>query len=246
VAKTLAAFECKFEIHHLQPWPFFLNFHGSPSPNTLCPSWSDYNIHIPLNTAQFNRNIYQCNYTNYYLFNAHTRAHTQPFYGSLDFVWEPVPEETFTHSHLSCSSIIPYLLHLLWSMASSLFNLHAWQSFYTISLQVFFGLPLGLAKCTNFNKMHHIVSDIQKFKKCNLKMSVSNTQIPIETVQQTSPTVKFLSVTICAENGRQFTHISMHMNMPLSHCSPLLDQTKLEIIDTAGLVEALLMDSVHP
>jgi len=34
-------------------------------------------------------------------------------YGSLDFVWdnpgEPVPEETFTHSHLSWSSVIPYL-----------------------------------------------------------------------------------------------------------------------------------------
>jgi len=32
----------------------------------------------------------------------------------LDFVWdkpgEPVPEETFTHSHLSWSSVIPYLL----------------------------------------------------------------------------------------------------------------------------------------
>jgi len=31
-------------------------------------------------------------------------THTQPFYGSVDFVWdnpgEPVPEETFTHSHL--------------------------------------------------------------------------------------------------------------------------------------------------
>jgi len=31
--------------------------------------------------------------------------HTQPFYGSQDFVWdnlgEQVPEETFTHSHLS-------------------------------------------------------------------------------------------------------------------------------------------------
>ena len=42
--------------------------------------------------------------------------HTQPFYGSLDFVrdnpGELVPEETFTHSHLSWSSIIPYLLHL--------------------------------------------------------------------------------------------------------------------------------------
>jgi len=40
-------------------------------------------------------------------------THTQPFYGSLGFVWdnpgEPVPEETFTHSHLSWSSIIPYM-----------------------------------------------------------------------------------------------------------------------------------------
>jgi len=43
-------------------------------------------------------------------------THTQPFYGSMDFVrdnpGEPVPEETFTHSHLSWSSIIAYLLHL--------------------------------------------------------------------------------------------------------------------------------------
>jgi len=32
----------------------------------------------------------------------------------MDFVWdnlgEPAPEETFTHSHSSWSSIIPYLL----------------------------------------------------------------------------------------------------------------------------------------
>jgi len=43
-----------------------------------------------------------------------THTHTQLFYGSLDSVWdnpgEPVPEETFTHSHLSWSSVIPYLL----------------------------------------------------------------------------------------------------------------------------------------
>jgi len=41
-------------------------------------------------------------------------THTQPFYTSWDFVrdnpGELVPEETFTHSHLSWSSIIPYLL----------------------------------------------------------------------------------------------------------------------------------------
>jgi len=47
------------------------------------------------------------------------------------------------------SSLICFL-HLLWSIASSLFNLRAWQSFSTISLQVFFGLPLGLASSTSY------------------------------------------------------------------------------------------------
>jgi len=44
----------------------------------------------------------------------HMHTHTQPFYSSLDSVWdnpgEMAPEETFTHSHLSWSSVIPYLL----------------------------------------------------------------------------------------------------------------------------------------
>jgi len=73
----------------------------------------------------------------------HTHTHTQPFYGSVDFVrHKPVPEEIFTHSHSSWSSIIPIcFLHLLQSMASSLFNPRALQSFSTISLQVFFGIP---------------------------------------------------------------------------------------------------------
>jgi len=42
-------------------------------------------------------------------------THTQPFNRSMDFVWdnagEWVPEETFTHLHLSWSSIFPFLLH---------------------------------------------------------------------------------------------------------------------------------------
>jgi len=46
--------------------------------------------------------------------HARTHAHTQPFHGSMDFVQnntgEPVPEETFTNSHLPWSSIISYLL----------------------------------------------------------------------------------------------------------------------------------------
>ena len=44
----------------------------------------------------------------------HLHTHTQPFYSCLDFVQdnpgEPVPEETFTHSHLSWSSVICGLL----------------------------------------------------------------------------------------------------------------------------------------
>jgi len=71
-----------------------------------------------------------------------THTHTQPFYGSMDYVWdnpgEPVPEETFTNSRTSRSSIISIcFLHLLRSMASSLFNPHALQYFSTMSLQVF-------------------------------------------------------------------------------------------------------------
>ena len=42
-------------------------------------------------------------------------THTKLFYGSLDFVrdnlGEPVPEETFTHSHPSWSSNIPIYEH---------------------------------------------------------------------------------------------------------------------------------------
>ena len=48
--------------------------------------------------------------------NNNTHTHTQQFYVSMDFVrdnlGEPVPEETFTYSHLLWSSIVLYLLHL--------------------------------------------------------------------------------------------------------------------------------------
>ena len=51
------------------------------------------------------------------MITAHTHMHTytQPFYSSLNFVWnkpgEPVPAETFTHSLLLWSLFVPYLLH---------------------------------------------------------------------------------------------------------------------------------------
>jgi len=77
-------------------------------------------------------------------YNTHTR--TQPFYSSMDFVrdnpGEPVPEETFTHSHLSWSSIVSYLLH----PSTTIHGILPMQStcltifFHNLSLQAFFGL----------------------------------------------------------------------------------------------------------
>jgi len=47
-----------------------------------------------------------------------------------------------THTYHGHQSSLICVLHLLQSTVSSLFNLRAWESFSTISLQVFFGLPL--------------------------------------------------------------------------------------------------------
>jgi len=99
---------------------------GRPSPNAECCHY--------LSTAATNNHQHPC-----------THTHTQPFYGSQQFVFDnpvkPVPEETFTHSHIHTyhglqSSLICFL-HLLRSTASSLFSVHAWQSFYRIHLQSF-------------------------------------------------------------------------------------------------------------
>jgi len=71
---------------------------------------------------------------------AHTRTHTHAwlFYGSMDFVgttWVSQYQKKHSPAH-TCrghqSSLICFF-HLIQSMASSLFNPHAWQSFSTIS-----------------------------------------------------------------------------------------------------------------
>ena len=53
-------------------------------------------------------------------------------------------------------------LHLLRSMVLSLFNLHHWQSFSTISVQVFFSLPLGLAPSTWYS-IHFFIQSLSSF-----------------------------------------------------------------------------------
>jgi len=61
-----------------------------------------------------------------------------------------------------CLSLICFI-HLLWSVTSSLFNQSAWQSFSIISLQVFFGVPLGLAPSTSY-AIHFFTQSLSSFR----------------------------------------------------------------------------------
>ena len=92
-------------------------------------------------------------------------TNTQPFYSSLHFVrdnlGELVQEEAFTptHTYRGHQSSLICFLHRIWSMASSLFNLHAWQFISTISLQVFF----GLATSTSYS-IHFFTKSLSSFR----------------------------------------------------------------------------------
>jgi len=99
-----------------------------------------------------------------------THTHTQPFYSSLYFVQdnlgEPVRyQKKHSPTHIYCGHQLPLIcfIHLLWTMATSLFNPHAWQSFSTISRQVFFGLPLGLAPSTSYC-IHFFTHSLSSFR----------------------------------------------------------------------------------
>ena len=109
--------------------------------------------------------------------HTHTRkltcAHTHtPFYSSMDFVrhnlGELVPEETFTHWHLSWSSIVPYLLHPSITIHGILPVQSTCLTIFFDSLQVFFGLPLGLAPSTSCS-IHFFTQSLSSFHNtCNL------------------------------------------------------------------------------
>jgi len=53
--------------------------------------------------------------------------------------------------------------HLLWSIASSLFNIRAWRSFCTSSVQVLFGLPLALEPSTSYS-IHFFTQSVSSFR----------------------------------------------------------------------------------
>jgi len=95
-------------------------------------------------------------------------THTQPFYGSMDFVGdhpgEPVPDVTFTHSHLSWSSITPYLHHPSNMIHGILPVQSMHMTIFFHNLQVFFGLPVSLAPFNSYS-IHFFTQSLSSF--CN-------------------------------------------------------------------------------
>ena len=67
-----------------------------------------------------------------------------------------------THTQPDHRTSFINFLHLLWSTASSLFNLRAWQSFSTTSPQVLFGLPLGLVPSASYS-IHFFTQSLSSF-----------------------------------------------------------------------------------
>ena len=94
-----------------------------------------------------------------------THTHTQPFNGpwsATTRVRQYQKKHSPTHTHPDYRTSFINFLHLLQSIASSVFSLRAWQSSLTTSLQVLFGLPLGVAPSTSYS-MHFFTQSSSSF-----------------------------------------------------------------------------------
>ena len=98
--------------------------------------------------------------------HTHTHTHTQPFNGlwsRTTRVGRYQKKHSPTHTHPDHRTSFIILLYLQRSMASSLFILRAWQSSHTTSVQVLFGLPLGLGPSTSYS-IHFFTQSSSSFR----------------------------------------------------------------------------------
>ena len=123
---------------------------------TFPPVTTVHNIHtnqnIPLHVYKLHKWIITV---------THTHTHNRLTTFVRDYPGRPEPEKTLTHSHPTWPSDILY--HLPPFTASSLFILCAWQSSRTTSVQVLFGLPLGLGPSTSYS-IHFFTQSSSSFR----------------------------------------------------------------------------------
>jgi len=94
-----------------------------------------------------------------------TKLLVLPFYGPLSgttWVRQYQKKHSPTHTYPNHQSFCTCFLHLLQSMGSSLFILRH-QCFCTISVQLFFGLPLGLVPSTSYS-IHFFIQSFSSFR----------------------------------------------------------------------------------
>jgi len=132
---------------------------------------------------------------NFYLSSQHIYTHTTILQPSWFCPGQTRSAGTRRNIHpltLIVVIIIPIcFLHLLRSMTSSLFNPRALQSFSTISLQVSFGRPLGLAPFTSYS-IHYFTQSLSSFRNtcpyhrnlfcCSTEIMSSKPSLPLNSL----------------------------------------------------------------
>jgi len=101
-------------------------------------------------------------------------THTQPFNGRWSVttrVGRYQKKHSPTHTQPGHRTSFISFLHLLRSITSSVFSLCAWQSSLTTSLQVLFGLPLGLGLSTSYS-MHFFTQSSSLCTTCPYQHSL--------------------------------------------------------------------------
>ena len=106
--------------------------------------------------------------------SSRNHTHTQPFNSLLSGttrVGRYQKKHSPTHTHPDHRTSFIIFLHVQRSMASSLFSLRAWQSSRKTSVQVLFGLPLGLGPSTSYS-MHFFTQSSSFRSTCPYQRSL--------------------------------------------------------------------------
>ena len=129
--------------------------------------------------------------------NRPMHIHTQPFNGLWSGSTSPVGQYQKKHSptHTYPDHRISFI-HLLQSTTSSLFSLHGWHSFWVTSLQVLFGLPLGLGPSTSYTM--HFFTQLSSFRStCPYHRSLNR---PTKEPKPQFPSLGVWNFPICCRN----------------------------------------------
>jgi len=162
-----------------------------------------------------------------------------------------------THTYRDHQSSLICFLHLIRSLSSSLFNLHAWQSFSTISLQVFFGVPLGLAPSTSYF-IHFFTESLSSLRStcpyhhnlfcCSTKIMTSNPSLSLNPLLGTlsCSLMKHINLTILISVCWSTTAFSFFMGQISLPCNILiLAQRLYDLPDTHTCTHAHTHTNTH-